>query len=120
MPRFACVGLCTNSLMVGQETFQRHTAGNTTPASGGYFLKRNLPVGAEITPEGTHFRVWAPQSKNVSVQLISDGETKTFPLASEAGGYFSGLIPEARVNMLYKFALDSGAFPDPASRFQPE
>ncbi|HLP76688.1 MAG TPA: malto-oligosyltrehalose trehalohydrolase, partial [Candidatus Paceibacterota bacterium] len=36
------------------------------------------------------------------------------------GGYFSAHIPEAGPGMLYKFQLDSGAFPDPASRFQPE
>ena len=106
--------------MVGQEAFQRRAHGQDLPATGGRFLKRNLPVGAEVFPEGVHFRVWAPQSKKVSVQLLSPVETKDIPLESETDGYFSGLVPEARTNMLYKFQLDSGAFPDPVSRFQPE
>ena len=42
------------------------------------------------------------------------------PLQAEADGYFSGVAPEARVGDLYKIKLDHGAFPDPASRFQPE
>jgi maltooligosyltrehalose trehalohydrolase len=107
-------------VMVGQETFQQRMHAQNMPATGGHLLKRKMSIGAEINPDGVHFRVWAPQSQKVSVQLISDGETKTFPLASEADGYFSGLVPEARVNMRYKFQLDSGAFPDPASRFQPD
>ena len=106
--------------MVGQETFQRHAHAHDMPASGKHSLKRRLPIGAEIFSEGVHFRVWAPHSKKVSVQLIAPGETKLIPLESESDGYFSGLIPEARANMLYKFQLDSGTFPDPVSRFQPE
>ncbi len=43
-------------------------------------------------------------------------------LAREAGGgYFSGLAAAAKAGDLYRFRLDGGdAFPDPASRFQPE
>ena len=40
-------------------------------------------------------------------------------LAGEGNGYFSGQIADATPGTLYKFELDSGAFPDPASRFQP-
>ena len=28
---------------------------------------RNLPIGAEVTPEGVHFRVWAPSRQRVEV-----------------------------------------------------
>ena len=41
------------------------------------------------------------------------------PLEREDGGYWSGLVSEARVGMHYRYQLASGAFPDPASRFQP-
>ena len=79
-----------------------------------------MPVGAEVTPSGVHFRVWAPASKKVTVQLISHGTTKSFALETGADGYFSAFVAEAHAGMLYKFQLDSGAFPDPATRFQPE
>lgn len=88
------------------------------PAPGEKPFQRKFPIGAEVTPDGVHFRVWAPNSQNVSVQL--NGESKTIALEPESNGYFSGLVPEARAGMLYKFQLNSGTFPDPASRFQPE
>jgi maltooligosyltrehalose trehalohydrolase len=106
--------------MVGQQSSPRRAPADDASASTGHLLKRKLPVGAEITPDGVHFRVWAPRSQKVSVQLISSGGTKSVPLEPEAGGYFSGFVAEARANMLYKYQLDAGEFPDPASRFQPE
>jgi len=78
---------------------------------------RRLPVGAEVTPEGAHFRVWAPRRKSVAVVL--DGVTHG--LEREAAGYFSGTVGSARPGARYKFLLDGDdAFPDPASRAQPE
>lgn len=86
--------------------------------------QRRLPVGAEVQPgRGVHFRVWASNSRFVAVRLGRDHaelEATSVELEPENGGYFSGLVPEARAGMLYKFQLDSGLFPDPASRFQPE
>ena len=80
-------------------------------------IKRRLPVGAEVTRDGVQFRVWAPKRKRVEVVLGSD----TFPLTREANGYFSGSVATARAGTSYKFRLDGGdAFPDPASRFQPD
>ena len=65
-----------------------------------------------------HFRVWAPASKNVAVVFEKTGRLHS--LEPEGNGYFSGSIVEAGAGTLYKFQLDSGAFPDPASRYQPE
>jgi maltooligosyltrehalose trehalohydrolase len=79
---------------------------------------RRLPVGAEPTSEGVHFRVWAPRRRAVEV-LFEDGRRQR--LDAEPGGYFGGLAPRARAGDLYRFRLDGGeAFPDPASRYQPE
>lgn len=77
-----------------------------------------MPVGAEIVPEGgVHFRVWAPLRRKVEV-IASGG---AFPLRREDDGYFSGVAVEVRDGDTYCFRLDAGdAFPDPASRFQPE
>ncbi len=81
-------------------------------------MTRRFPIGAELTPEVAHFRVWAPKRSRVDVML--DGGVTT-PLGREPDGYFSGLVPAARKDARYRYRLDGAdAFPDPASRFQPE
>lgn len=108
--------------MVGQQTVEsrkRVPRESSTQRS----LSRRMSIGAEITANGVHFRVWAARSANVAVELsppTSNEKAIVVQLESEADGYFSGLIPDARPGMLYKFRLDSGTFPDPASRFQPD
>ena len=87
-------------------------------------LQRRIPVGAEVqTAGGVHFRVWAPASKRVAVALAERedlaGATE-IGLTAEADGYWSGLVAEARVGMHYRYRLERGAYPDPASRFQPD
>lgn len=83
---------------------------------------RKFPLGAELQPDGgAHFRVWAPASKTAAVELNGGrGAPRTFPLAAEPGGYFSGHVGEAHAGSLYRLRVDGGAYPDPASRFQPE
>ncbi|HWP42836.1 MAG TPA: malto-oligosyltrehalose trehalohydrolase, partial [Blastocatellia bacterium] len=84
--------------------------------------KRRLPVGAEVWPEGVHFRVWAPRRKKVEVVIEREpgGQSQAFELAAEEGGYYSGLVASAAAGSLYRFRLDGDAsFPDPASRAQP-
>ncbi len=77
-----------------------------------------LALGAESCAEGVRFRVWAPKRHRVEV-LIENGLAVS--LSPEAGGYFSGLVPEAAAGTLYRYRLDGeGRFPDPCARFQPE
>jgi maltooligosyltrehalose trehalohydrolase len=80
-------------------------------------MQRRYPIGAEITGENeTHFRVWAPKAKKLAVVL----ENQTYPLSSENNGYFAGIV-KCGAGTFYKFQIDDGdAFPDPASRFQPD
>ncbi len=79
--------------------------------------KRRYPVGAELTPDGVSFRVWAADHRAVSVALLD----RDHPLAPEPGGYFSGTIPGLTVGARYNYRLDGGnAFSDPASRSQPD
>jgi maltooligosyltrehalose trehalohydrolase len=83
---------------------------------------RRYPVGAEVVPGGAHFRVWAPSSKAVSVVIAADLEmsrAQRHGLQAEGDGYFSGLVPDASAGQFYKYALESGEYPDPASRYQP-
>jgi maltooligosyltrehalose trehalohydrolase len=88
-------------------------------------LPRRWPIGAEVVPDqGVHFRVWAPQSSDVTLLLddrpdISDSASRVLPMQPEGNGYHSLLTAEAVPGMFYKFRLRNGAFPDPASRFQP-
>jgi len=86
-------------------------------------LNRRLPIGAEVDREGVHFRVWAPRSGSVEVLISEQPDMRVVcakhPLQSETGGYFSGWAPGVKAGAYYKFQLDRGSFPDPASRFQP-
>lgn len=79
---------------------------------------RRLPVGAEVTPDGTHFRVWAPVRSRVEVVPESGPPLE---LEREPNGYFSGFAPGVGDGARYRLRLDGGSslFPDPASRFQP-
>jgi maltooligosyltrehalose trehalohydrolase len=87
-------------------------------------FQRRLPVGAEVVPDGVHFRVWAPRCKKVEV--VFEGPTGDWPVAlplkGEKNGYFSGLAEGAGAGALFRFRLDDGEslYPDPASRFQPD
>jgi len=88
---------------------------------------RSLGIGAEVFPEGTHFRVWAPKCQKVELVLENQNSNRhsiniTHNLKSEENGYFSTLIPEAKNGTLYQFRLnkESRLYPDPASRFQPQ
>jgi maltooligosyltrehalose trehalohydrolase len=85
---------------------------------------RRLPIGVEVNADGTaHARVWAPRRS--SVELVTydaaGNADRVLPLASEEGGYFSGCAAGVGSGTRYRFRLDGGeAFPDPASRYQPE
>lgn len=91
---------------------------------------RRFPVGAERVPgKGVHFRVWAPQSKKVSLVMNAQGEEVDplhppieVELQSEENGYFSVISQQAGIGTLYRYLLDDEPqpCPDPASRFQPQ
>lgn len=82
-------------------------------------LSRRLPVGAEPGPTGVHFRVWAPD--RARVEVLIEGRREPLLLAPERGGYHAALVPGLGPGARYRYRLDRGeAFPDPASRFQPE
>jgi maltooligosyltrehalose trehalohydrolase len=84
--------------------------------------RRRLPIGAELTgPDGVSFRVWAPAAKQVDVMIEAEGGARAHALQAEGGGYFSGAIEGVGAGARYRLRLDGGeAYPDPASRLQPE
>lgn len=81
-------------------------------------LTRRYPIGAEPIANGTSFRVWSPDHRRVAVVLDDRSEHL---LDNDDNGYFSGFLSKARVGMTYRYRLDDeGAFPDPASAYQPD
>jgi maltooligosyltrehalose trehalohydrolase len=86
--------------------------------------QRLLPIGADVQPGGgTHFRVWAPKCDKVAVLWSPDAsmrDRRRVEMAAEADGYHGVLVPEVKPGNCYLFEVKTGAFPDPASRFQPE
>ncbi len=81
-----------------------------------------LDLGSTLLENGgVRFRVWAPKVKNLSVRLLSEDNSRTFPLRGDVDGYFDGTVAGAREGDRYLYLLDDGTErPDPASRFQPE
>src|SRR5437763_12507034 len=81
-------------------------------------IARRFPVGAELGEGGADFRLWAPQRRSVGVVI----EEREHALARDGDGYFRGFVAGAAAGARYRFRLDDEreAFPDPASRFQPE
>ncbi len=85
--------------------------------------ERRFPIGAEVNEWGASFRVWAPDRKHIDVVLHSPrAESAAYALTREKDGYFCASVSGAKAGDRYHFELDGGkfAYPDPASRFQPE
>jgi maltooligosyltrehalose trehalohydrolase len=85
-------------------------------------ITRRLPVGADLQSNGsTHFRVWAPAPREVTLVLYSaDAGERDVAMTREQGGYYSVEVPLAGAGTRYRYRLDGDTFADPASRFQPE
>jgi maltooligosyltrehalose trehalohydrolase len=81
-----------------------------------------MPFGAELRPEGTRFRLWAPAASRVAVAVEGAGtQAAERPLERAEDGWFAGFLPGVRAGARYRYRVDGGAaVPDPASRFQPE
>lgn len=80
-------------------------------------VARRLPVGAEPTADGVHFRIWAPDQPSLAIQING----VDWWLDRDDSGYFAGLIPHAASGTRYQIRLANGqCVPDPASRYQPD
>ena len=82
-----------------------------------------LPQGAETSASGVHYRLWAPVCRHVDlVTYDANGDVRReLRMTRTEGGYFHTFDEGAAAGALYKFRLDEGpAFPDPASRWQPQ
>ena len=81
----------------------------------------DFPFGARVVPGGTTcFRLWAPAAASVDL-LIEGGGRAAHPMDKLEGGWFALERADAPPGTLYRYRADGGfAFPDPASRAQPE
>ena len=74
-------------------------------------------LGAVSDASGTHFRVWAPRARALSVS-IEGGATAA--LRAEGDGYFTARVEGVRAGARYFYRFPDGrARPDPASLLQP-
>jgi maltooligosyltrehalose trehalohydrolase len=82
-------------------------------------------LGAIPLAGGTRFRVWAPAEKRVEVAIERAGSARpkgnARGLQESAEGFFEGFVEGVGAGDRYRCVLGGAeAFPDPASRFQPE
>ena len=84
-------------------------------------VPRKLPIGAELTEGGVHFRVWAPAWQRVTLVLEAPMR-REIALRAEGNGYHSLLVDDLAAGARYRLRL--GDVPrvhaDPGSRYQPE
>jgi len=85
-------------------------------------IARRYAAGAETQPDGsTHFRVWAPQPRQITLRIEGNGsQPYDVALDEEPDGYRSVLVERAGAGTRYRYVLDGDALPDPASRYQPD
>jgi maltooligosyltrehalose trehalohydrolase len=84
---------------------------------------RQLPVGADVlSAGGVAFRVWAPKHDRVDLVLGQDGTERVVRMEAAGEGYFECVADDASAGTRYGYRLGGGerAYPDPASRFQPD
>ncbi len=83
---------------------------------------RSLPAaGAFPEGGGVEFRVWAPGHDRVDAVVYGPDAEAVHELTAEADGYFVGRVDGIGAGARYRVRLDGGdAFPDPASRSQPD
>jgi len=77
-----------------------------------------MPFGAQITPQGVRFRLWAPGCDTVGLCI---DEAPLLPMARCGDGWFERVVAEAGAGTRYRFEVKEGMrVPDPASRFNPD
>jgi maltooligosyltrehalose trehalohydrolase len=80
-----------------------------------------LPFGANLHGAGVEFRVWSPGHESVEVVLYGPAAEEVRPLHPVGAGWFAGEAEGIGAGARYRYRLDGGdAFPDPASRSQPD
>jgi maltooligosyltrehalose trehalohydrolase len=79
-------------------------------------LPLHRPLGATVRDHGVEFRAWAPRAERVAVRVGGADH----PLADAGWGVREGVVAGAAGGDDYRFVLDGTAWPDPATRWQPD
>jgi maltooligosyltrehalose trehalohydrolase len=80
-----------------------------------------MPFGAELSPAGARFRLWAPAARQVELDLAVHGSRRSVEMSALADGWFEATVADAPAGTRYAFRIDGGiTVPDPASRFNPD
>jgi maltooligosyltrehalose trehalohydrolase len=87
-----------------------------------------MPFGASLLAKGgTQFRLWAPSSPNVALelQISSADDVMRRAMLRTTDGWHEIVVKEAAAGWRYKFSVQTGdartlAIPDPASRSNPD
>jgi len=87
-----------------------------------------MPFGASLLPAGgARFRLWAPSSPRVALQLQAQNDGAPLRLAMHAGpnGWHEIDVADAQAGRRYQFIVQTGdvralTVPDPASRSNPQ
>jgi maltooligosyltrehalose trehalohydrolase len=81
----------------------------------------SMPFGAQVTPAGVRFRLWAPAAGSVELFLYDSGEPRPRPMRQAGSGWFERLESEASAGSRYRFRIDGALeVADPASRYNAE
>jgi maltooligosyltrehalose trehalohydrolase len=85
-----------------------------------------MPFGCALQPDGALFRLWAPSSARVKLELTLPGEARATRHAMHcADGWHEINVPHARAGGSYRFVVQTRdaqelVVPDPASRSNPQ
>ena len=97
-----------------------------TPCRGARSVAHDMPFGAlPLSGGGTRFRLWAPGSERVELQLIHAASRTCLDMPAAGNGWHELIVRDATAGTRYKFVVhqdpaQSLAVPDPASRSNPD
>ncbi len=81
-----------------------------------------MTIGASVIDKNkVSFNIWAPRVNELSVRIVSGSRKGDIPLEKDPMGYFRCSEVNACAGDRYLYLLNgNAAYPDPASRFQPD
>ncbi len=82
-------------------------------------LSFDTPPGARLLSDGrASFTVWSPRARLVELALYDP--PRRLPMERDAWGYWRAETDGLAAGARYRYVVDGQAYPDPASRCQPE
>ena len=79
-----------------------------------------MPFGAQPTPSGVRFALWAPGAHSVALLLDGPDASRAMAMPARGDGWYELTVTDARAGTRYRYRIDDDlAIPDPAARFAP-